>query len=331
MLKNNNKNNTIMERVRKVVVVFVLALFFASAVFAQEGSDDAVQVVNTAVKSRVRVPENAIVFNLGYSIPMLDNAMVKNSFWDKKLGTGMDFSLGFRRHFMQRTIEDDEVVNLPTWFAVGAGVGVSYFHQSIGFGSLRDTLTSHTDVDGDNCDVYFNFQNVKEAVSLMYLDIPVYLEFGKPDRMKTSAFFKVGVKASLLLSENVAGEGFYKSEGFYPKWNVKLHNINPLGYYNNADCYSENESEYNLSPFVLWGSVSGGVNIPLSSVKKNRIAKWMFRINAQIDYSITPISKSLPDSDFSGTKFRLFQSNMLGGDGSKIFSVGLGVGLIYCL
>jgi hypothetical protein len=178
----------------------------------------------------------------------------------------------------------------------------------------------------------FNFRNVNEQLSLTYLDIPVYVEIGRPDRMKASAFFKVGVRASVKVAGKPDCEGTYTSKGYYPQWDVTLFDIAPLEYYPKKNCYSNSENEYNLSPFVLWGSFSGGVNIPLNDAKKNRIAKWMLRVSAQVDYSLTPISKSLPDVISTGTKFRLFQSNMLGGEnGSKMFSAGLTLGIIYCL
>ena len=320
------------KRIRKELV-FVLTFLCAFTAFAQvEESEDAVVSNNAVVKSRIRVPENAIEINLGYSIPMLNNALLKNDFWDKKVGTDLYFNVNYRKQFMKKTIEDDEVISRPTWFSVGAGVGISYFKQSAGFDNYSETSSNSKDLDGDNCKMSFNFRNVEEKISLTYLDIPIYVEIGRPDRMKASAFFKVGVKASVKVSEKVAGEGNYTSDGYYSQWNVRLYDIPPLGYYPNNGCYSNTENEYSLSPFVLWGSVSGGVNLPLSNVKKNRIAKWMLRVSAQVDYSITPISKSLPNADDTGTKFRLFQSNMLGGEnGSKMFSAGLTFGIIYCL
>ena len=320
------------KRVRKELV-FILAFFWACTAFAQvEESEDAVVNNNASAKSRIRVPENAIEINLGYSIPILNNALLKNDFWDKKVGTDAYFSVNFRRQFMKKTIEDDDVVSIPTWFSVGAGVGISYFQQSVGFDNAKEILSKHKDMDGDICDMSFNFRDVKEEVSLTYLDIPIYVEIGRPDRMKVSAFFKVGVRASVKVSGKPTCEGTYTSTGYYPQWNVTLYDIQPLGYYPNNGCYSNTENDYSLSPFVLWGSFSGGVNIPLSDSKKNRIAKWMLRVSAQIDYSITPISKSLLNADDTGTKFRLFQSNMLGGEnGSKIFSAGLTLGIIYCL
>jgi hypothetical protein len=82
---------------------------------------------------------------------------------------------------------------------------------------------------------------------------------------------------------------------------------------------------------VVWASISGGINFPFSSFEKNKIAKCILRISAKADYSLTPISKKLSEPYFKDSYFRLYQSNMLGGNGTRIFSAGLVVSLIYTL
>jgi len=289
---------------------------------------------NVDFKLRVIVPKNAIVFNLGYNIPILQNALLKQDFWDKKIGTGIDFSVNFRHHFQNKVIENEKVITKPTLFAIEAGLGVSYLHKSCGFIEFSNTLSNYTDVDKNLCDVKLKYDNVKESFSLTYLDIPVSMEIGKLSQIKISGFLKLGVKASVLISKKVIQEGSYTSSGYYLDWDCPIHgdrgDIPELGYYTNK---SLKDPEYNLSPFVLWGSISGGVNFPFSSIEKNRIATWILRVSAKLDYSLTPVSKKLNISelDFEGAKFRLHQSNMLGGNGSRIFSAGISVGLIYCL
>jgi hypothetical protein len=328
MLKN--KNHKIMKK-----VIFILAFVCPLAIFAQgeagntwETSDDTIRIVNTPFKSRIIVPENAIAFNLGYNIPMLNNEVMKYDFWKKEIGTGLDFSVDYRRQFQKYVIEDNEVVTMPTWLAMGAGLGISYIRESAWLENHSESFL-FKDKDDDNCTVKLDYTDVKESISLTYLDIPVYVEIGRPSRVKISGFAKIGVKASLLMSKKVKGEGTYTSTGFYPEWNVTLRNIPELGYYTHENCYQN--PDYKASPFVLWGSVSGGVNFPFSSVEKNRIANWILRVSAKIDYSLTPISKPLPDTYFSDASFRLNQSNILGGNGSKILAAGITVGLIYCL
>jgi len=321
-------------------IVFILAFLYSFATFAQVDveNDDADDFVNQDIE--IRAAEKAIILNMGYNIPILNNNLIKQDFWNKKVGMGIDFSVDFRQQFMKTEVKDDEFVNTPRWFAVGAGLGVSHLRQSIWFDQHKDVLTKYKDNDGDTCDVLtLDYKKVREEIALTYLDVPIYLEIGKLNRERISGFFKFGVKASVLVSKEVKGEGLYTANGKYDVWGCLIHGnyggIPELGFYTDVGCYSDpkNEkiakNEYKLSPFVLWGSVSGGVNIPFSGA--DRVAKVILRVSAKIDYSITPISKAVPDDYFEGASFRLYQSNMLGGDGTKVLSVGGMIGLIFCL
>jgi hypothetical protein len=310
-------------------IVFILSFFFTVTVYTQGQSNLITGGDTTTFEYRVKVPKQSIVLNLGYKIPLINNSLIKSDFWNKKLGTGINFGVDYRRQLQQKAIDDDEVIRIPTAFAFGAGLGFSYLYQSIGFDNLKETLTNYTDKDGDNCTINLNYQNVKETASLIYLDIPLYLEIGKLSRIKISGYFNIGATASILISKTLNYEGTYTSIGYYPQWDVTLDDMPGLGYFNNASCY--NNPEQKLSPFVIWGTVSGGVNFPFSSLEKNKLATWILRVGAKIDYSLTPVSQALPDSYFTGSQFRLNQTNMLGGDGSRILTAGLSIGLIYCL
>lgn len=316
--------------------VIILSLFCVIVTYAQEkpvGSNPVKGTVDEDgyldLKWRVIVPENAIVFNLGYSTPTINNTLTNSDFWDKKTGTGINLSVDFRKQFQTDKINDDGyIVSEPKSIAVGVGLGISYLRQSAGFENFSENLSDYTDVDGDQCDINLNYQDVKESIALTYLNVPVYVEIGKPSQVKISPYFKLGVKASLLISEKVSTFGIYTSTGYYPNVDANLHDIIALGYHADKPCYDN--PEYELSPFVLWGVASVGVNFPFSSLENNKIASWILRVGATIEYSLTPVSKSLPDSYFSGTAYRLNQSNMLGGNGSRILSPELSLSLIYC-
>jgi len=284
-------------------------------------------IQNISLKSRVKVPVNAMVFNFGYQVPWITNAPTKANFWNNKVGVGVDFSIDYRRQFQKKTIEKDEIISLPTSFAFGIGIGISFIQKTSYFENFAETLTNYIDKDNDLCNVMLNYKDVKESVSLTYLDIPLYLEIGKLGRIKPSVCFKLGVKASVLVGKRFTTEGTYTATGYYPKEEVTLHNIPVLGYYTNAKCYDS--PEQSVAPFVLWGMASVGVNIPFSSFEKNRIAKWILRLSAGVDYSLTPISKAMNDAYFRGTEFRLNQVNMLSNT-SRIFAARVSVGVVYC-
>jgi len=316
-------------------IAFILSFFCTVAIYAQQekevrnnliiGTSDEQGYLN--IKNRLIVPETSIVFNLGYIIPVISNDLINKSFWDKGIGNGIEFSVDYRKQFYKKEIKDGHVFSTPKSLAAGAGLGFTYLNKSAKFQSFSEVLNNYTDVDGNLCNVNIDYRNVEESFSLTYVDIPLYVEFGKLEQTKTSLFLKLGLKSSFLISKKFTGEGNYTSTGYYPEWAVTLHDVPVLDYHTDKNSYEN--AEYKLSPFVLWGTVAGGINFPFSSLNKNQLSEWILRFGAKMDYSLTPVSKALPEAIFSGSEYRLNQSNILGGE-SRIFSVGFSLGLIYC-
>ncbi len=321
-------------------------MFFCSAaIYAQDGvevsndfmiisTDTTSEFGQPVVKRRVIVPEKSLIFNLGYGVPFMFNELTNTGFWNKEMGAAFHFEAGFRKQFQTDRTEDGEIIQVPTLWAFGLGLSVNYYSQSAHFDNYAENLPGFIDADGDICDVNLSYNNVEEKVSQLYIDLPLYFEIGKLNQVKTSAFFNMGVKASLLISSSVSGNGTWTSDGYYPEWDVILDGsqsgIPPLDYYTNVPCY--NNPQYKLSPFVLWGTLAGGVNIPFSSLEKNRVSNFLLRIGAKAEYSLTKVSKANTDSYyFNNADYRVNQINMLGGKGSRMLLVGLELGLIYCL
>jgi len=283
--------------------------------------------------SQDRILSKALVLNAGIGGNI--NTPLNKNIWEKKMKPEINFSLDFRSQFKKNEMEDGYYrFRVPTWWGIGVGIGISHYRNS---SSLKDsidnadTLTRYIDKDKDFCKINIQYNDVKESVSLTYLDIPLYIEFGKPSMKKVSGFCKAGIKTSFLISKkNTTRSGTYTSSGFYPEWNVTLDDVEVLGY------YEKKLEEFNeldkISKFVLWGVISGGVNIPLYDYHKDKFARWILRVSAQIDGTITPISTKRDDSKeiIKGKQLYLNQINMFG-DGSRIFSCGLSIGLIYCL
>jgi len=284
------------------------------------------------VSFKTIVPKNAISFNAGYGIPFISNDLNSEQ-WNSKTGTGLNFGVDYKRQFMKTAIVDNEVVKTPSLLGMGIGLGISYFNQSAFMKNHTEELYNFTDISGDFCDVTFSYKGIKESVSLTYLDIPLYLEIGKPSQVKISGYFNVGVKASILISGKSTGEGTYTSSGHYENWNVNLNGnkgaLEELNYYTDKEIPEKLESS--LSSFVLWGSLAGGVNIPFSSLEEKRVSKFILRVGAKIDFTVLPVSKSMADPYFKGANYRINQSNILNSDGSRIFMPSIEIKLIYCI
>lgn len=284
---------------------------------------------NLKVEKREIVPQKTIVFNLSYGTPIFINSLLNNEFWNKRPGSVFQFNANFKYQLFEKTFVDEYEIEAPTNFGFGVGLGISNYNKSIYFDNYSENLNNILDIDNTYFNAILNYKNINESVNLSYFDIPLFIEYGKPNLTKSSIWIQTGIKASFLIAKNFTGKGDYSSKGYYPQWDTELYNIPYLGFYNNKTAYEN--AEFKFSPFVLWWTLSGGVNIPLTNFNENTLSNFILKIGAKAEYSLTRISKESSDPYFSGASFRTNQSNMLGGDGARIFSLKFEIGLIYSL
>ena len=159
------------------------------------------------------VPEQTMSFNVGYGIPTITNTLTNQDFWD--MGTGFSFGVNYRYHFFTSNIVGNREVRQPTLFGVGVGLGISYLSQQAVMNYTHtEILHNFVDRDGYICDVTLLYRGIRERVSLTYLDIPLYVEIGRPSQTRLSGFFNAGLRASILISHQFSGEGTFTSTGF---------------------------------------------------------------------------------------------------------------------
>ena len=289
------------------------------------------------VERREHVSINSIVLNAGYGWSSISNDWpdeLKENFY-KNSGSAWQFSVHFRKQFMKEAAINDRVFDVPTAVAFGAGIGLSHYKKSIGFKSFEEQL-DETDKDGDNYKAHLIYSDVTEELGLTYLDIPLYLEFGKPSMTKFQPYARIGLKGSLLISNNPSRAGSFSSTGHYNRVDGKtvdviLFDISDLEFANNRDFAYDKKTapELNLNSFVLWSTVAAGVNIPLSSPDKDVLRNIILRLGVKWDYSLMPVSSNIEnESVFKKSQYWLKQSNILREGGNHLQFFGLEMGLI---
>lgn len=273
------------------------------------------------------VPKNAVSFNASGGVLYINNdsgSKMRNNY---KPGNGTSFGVDYKRQFIKVVTTENSREQVPYLVGMGAGLGVSYLYQTSFMWNHSETLDNFTDTDGNVSNVTLSYNNIKEKLKLTYLDIPLYLTIGTPSQTKICAYGNVGLKASILVANKFTGEGTYTARSDKP-----VNQADRLEYYGtNKKSYSK-KPEFDPSSFVLWGTLAGGVNFPLSNVVENSIpSKFILQVGAKIDYTLSKVSKSLSDPYFKDAKYRINQSNIFGKDGSRIFVPGVEVKLIYCI
>ena len=283
------------------------------------------------VERRDHTSLKSIVVNVGYGWPLISNDF---DFLDENSGNALQFGVYFRKQFTKERAMNDRVYDVPTAVAIGVGLGLSHFKKSIGFKSLIDSLTIQDDKVKDRYTLNMNYSDVKEQLSLTYLDIPVYLEFGKPSKTKFQPFVRIGLKGSVLINNSFTGEGTYTSTGHYSqidgeKVDVVISGVDKFGFYNGKKL-DEPKPDLNLNTFVLWSTTAAGFSFPLSSPDKDVLRNIILRMGIKWEYPFMSISKDIDtESQYTNAKYWHEQCNILKGSGSKMQYFGLEVGLIF--
>ena len=332
-------------------IFITMFLLSATSLFAQniavrhnilQAEVDTVYKRYDVLKLKTIVPENAVSINLGGGVPVMFNSSPKKQdFWNRKSGVGLIFGIDYKHHFFTSQIANNKVIKKPSMFGLGVGLGISRLSQSAimdGDNKYTEHLEHFTDRDGDSAIVTLSYKGFKENISFTCLDIPLYLEIGKPSQVKLSGYCNIGIKASIRIAGEYKKEGTYTSEGFYKTINgedvnVTIRDVGELEYYTDKPV----SEKHKLSPFVLWGCLSGGINIPLRGIEKtlekNNYGNWILRIGAKADFTILPVSISpkIAEPYFKKTIFYTNQSNILGGNSGYVFLPSVEVKLIYCI
>ena len=154
--------------------------------------------------------------------------------------------------------------------SIEAGVGFRNLPMKATISNYKAT-GSYQDCDGDLYQPIFD--NSAEKLTVNYLEVPVRLCIGQPQKNKVSLYAKLGATPSFIISSNLANA--YIKEGYYSEWNVTFGNIEELGFTNV-------ESKGKMTPssrFNLWGNAAFGAYFPLSS-------SILFNLGAKLDYPI---------------------------------------------
>lgn len=291
--------------------------------------DTTKMINNLEVIKKQLLPDKYFLFNFSGGKSSLKNKKV-NEYWDKGAGSSFSFDLNFHKQFMNSETEDDIEIYKPSLFGFNVGIGISRYGNLRSFKNEAFTLKNHTDADGDLADVYFQYHNIEESVKTTYFNIPVSLEIGKSSVTNLSVWAALGLRASFLINKDFVGKGTYSSEGYYEKWGTSLHDIPELAYYTQKNAYED--VRYQFSPFVIWGTLSAGISIPLSRPELNKVNDFIIRAGLKCDRSLFSISKKV-DSQllFNDTPYRIGESNLLTAGKAYLSSINFELGLIYSL
>ena len=242
------------------------------------------------------------------------NDLTKQSFWNQEATLGQSYQLTYTKYFS---------VTSPVAITIGAGLARYKFSANIPF--LEEYHAGLTDSDGDEMDLGLQYNSITENVSLTYLNVPIELHIGNNTKGKgCQPWVDAGFLLSINTGSSFEGTGKYSNYGYYPQWDLRISDEPLLGLTSSADAYS-GETQWGLNEIVLWGILGVGVNVPISK------SNWAINAGARCSYSLTAVSKEMESDGVAHTQYRLGVSNLLGGEGTRIFNWGVSLGISYSL
>lgn len=262
---------------------------------------------------------HSIGVDLGIGLTLFNNSNLKNDFWSKETLTNQHLSVYFQTKRLLK--------NFP--LSVGLGIGFDNMSMKAHFNYYSETINNLTDNDGDRYNLTRDYSDVSEKISLSYISIPLFVAIGQPYSNNISVYGKLALVPMLNVSNSITASGTYTSTGYYPQWDVTLHDIPELGFNTDAQCYNDN-MDLNVNSFILAGSLSAGVYYPLCNINKNnQSSSFVLKGGICLNYTLMSVSGTGSNDDISDAKYKLGTYNSI--EDTKVFSPIIEIGLIYLI
>jgi hypothetical protein len=236
----------------------------------------------------------------------------------------IDVNIGVGSHsFLYNTLNDGKTGSLNYSF----DVGYSYFFQpqwgiqtGLGLQSFESASTLNTtsgfpdvDADGDKYDFRIKYGNWKEQQQLLYVTLPVKLQYMTSIGNSYELVFSTGLKFALPVIHKYTTEGgTFSTTGYYNKWNLELYDLPQHGFSTFGDKYSSNLS---VRP-VIFATADIGSLIAISRFVN-------LYVGAYVDYGLNNVLKST-DKHWSGTYNGLWSTSGISSVKPCAFGVKIG-------
>lgn len=235
----------------------------------------------------------------------------QNSYEDFKSSGNFGYKLSFNfSYFFNKFI------------GVGIGVGYSSINSELELKSIdQQNLLNQEDDDGDSYNMFFSANNMKEKITVNYLNIPIEIRLKKAlkSRIINYMYLNIGGYVSYQISNslNIKGKGTYRA--YYPAYDIELFNIEEYGYYENKPFDTESNSSFSEISYGISGSL--GVTVPFNLLNKD------LNLDIGIRYSMSLGNIYNSESDFISNKYGNYNSLLSIKKDTFIQFLGVRVGL----
>jgi len=165
-----------------------------------------------------------------------------------------------------------------------SGLNILEEVQSLDLGNVETFVGNNPEHSRESVRLDYSYQIESEKVRLLYLGIPVFVEFGNISMNKPGLFLRLGTFISTPVLNRFSGEGIYSVDGYYEQYGLTLEGINELGFVQDEKLFRE-KVDYQLKPVNISGMLAGGLSFPLHYEKF-----LLMRIAATYEHGFTDLS-----------------------------------------
>jgi hypothetical protein len=240
----------------------------------------------------------------------IKNNNLSSEIWNSNGSLGYNFTTGYFH-------------SLSPWIKIKAGIGISCYTNSLtGNGDIP--TQQFKDIDDDIYTEHLALLNVKNTSNLMYLSIPLIIEFGNTNFNKIGFYLDFGIKYSFLVMENNKMNGTYTTKGNYLEWGVTLEDVPELGFYTQKSI--EPSVGFQKNNYSILGGA--GITIPISGV-------LIFKVGLAGSLGLNDIGNNPSDKtdenplteDTYEFRSRYIDNTLAVSEGSKTRYIGIEFGL----
>lgn len=200
------------------------------------------------------------------------------------------------------------------YFGLSSGIGLSPYSSRFFLETYSNSLDT-IDSENEEYERRISGRDIDETQKIYFLEIPLMLNLQLPFGKAIGFYVQGGINLAIPVSGNYSSSGIFTYTGYYPAYNVLLHDIPYEGFKSNVDV--EKTGDLKINTFIPELAVSGGFYFRTD--KQFQIAIGAFYKKMLSDIS----AYTLPDPFHLSTHENQLRSFMNGSEGTTACSMGL--------
>lgn len=207
-------------------------------------------------------------------------------------------------------------------FGLSTGFGISSYVTEL---SLNSYTNSYDTIDSE-LETYNRRivgEDINEIQKILFLDIPVLINFQVPFSNSFGIFIKTGINVSIPVSNKYSSSGTFSYTGYYPAYEVIMTDIPYEGFSSNVR--SDESGELKIKAIVPEFISTAGLYL---NVKNN----WQVALGGFYNKMLSDISGYSSDPDFNLTSIENQNNSLMeGSDKVSVNSMGLKISFRFFL